>query len=55
MAKIRTTEEFKTVLETLCHDLAAASDHDSLYCKLLAAKERPYTKALSQSQTFADI
>jgi HEPN superfamily AbiU2-like protein len=51
-SKIRNAAEFKTVLETLCVDLATANDHYALFRKLMAAKEGPYTKALSQSQTF---
>jgi AbiU2 len=52
MTRIRSTEEFKTVVDTLCLDLADANDHYALHRKLLAAKEGAYTKALSQSQTF---
>jgi hypothetical protein len=51
-SKIKTPDEFKLYLQTVCFDLAGASDHYTLFRKLLEAKEGTYTRALSQSQTF---
>jgi hypothetical protein len=50
--KIRTVDEFKLVLDTLCHDLGRANNHYTLVQKLAAAVTGAYGKALSQSPTF---
>lgn len=50
--RIRSVADFQKVLHALCVDLGQASDHYTLFRKLIAAQRGPFTKALSQSQTF---
>ncbi|HKV98831.1 MAG TPA: hypothetical protein VJN96_03345 [Vicinamibacterales bacterium] len=49
---IKSAEEFKSVVNTLCLDLAGANDHFELFRKLNRAREEEFERALSQSQTF---
>jgi hypothetical protein len=55
MKDIHTAEEFKTLLNTICNDLGRVFDKWTLFNNLMEAQQGPFTKALSQSQSFWSI
>ena len=50
--RVRSLADFQKVLHALCVDLGQAADHYTLFRNLMRAKEGPFTKAVSGSQTF---
>jgi|ERR1051325_4524223 hypothetical protein len=50
--EIETSEQFKTLLNTICQDLGRVLDKWTLFNGLMDAQRGAFTKALSQSQSF---